>query len=119
MGTEIKVKAPKVSKQWEGVYDFGDNLDEAVAKFGADVVFSGFVSDARIAAQSIAREALEKGKEAEEIATILDAWKPGVSRMRASDPLAAITSKFAKMSQEEKIAFLQKLSGLAQAPAAE
>ena len=114
----IKVAAPKVSREYEGLYDFGENLEAAVEKFGADVVFKGFVAESVIALQGIVRDALVKGKTEDEIKTIMANWKPGATRARTSDPIAAITSKFAKMSQEEKIAFLQKLSGMV-APAAE
>jgi hypothetical protein len=118
MANVINVASTKVSRKFEGLYDFGDNLDSAVEKFGADVVFKGFVAESVIALQGIVRDALVKGKTEDEVETIIANWKPGATRARASDPIAAITSKFAKMSQEEKIAFLQKLSGMV-APAAE
>lgn len=119
MAIVIKVAAPKVDRAYEGLYDFGDNLDQAVEKFGAGVVFKGFVAENVISLQSVIRDALMKGKTEDEVEAIVAAWKPGATRTRVSDPIAAITGKFAKMSQEEKVAFLQKLSDMVSVPAAE
>lgn len=111
MATEINVKAPKAGdREFIGSYDFGENCDEAIEKFGKDVVFSSFVSAQTVRAQAVVRSMLEAGKSDAEITTELAAWKPGVQRMRNIDPQAAILAKWGTMSQEEKDDFLAKLN---------
>jgi hypothetical protein len=109
MAKEIKVSAPKVNREFKTEFDFGDNLDEAVSMFGAEVVFAGFVSDEVIALQGAIRDGLVKGKTEDEIKALVDGWKPGVARPRIIDPVAVIKNKFAKMSQEEQLAFIETL----------
>ncbi len=108
----INVKAPKVNREWIGEYDFGADLDSATEKFGKDAVYKGFVAESVIAVQGVIRDMLTKGKTNEEIEAAVAAWKPGATRVRAADPISSITQKFAKMSKEEKIAFLQKLKNM-------
>lgn len=76
------------------VYDFGDNLDEAVERFGAEVVFSRFKSAAVIDLQALIRRGLgstdSEGKptpkSVEEIQKLAEAWVPGVqTRKRKTD----------------------------------
>lgn len=110
MATEINVKAPKAGdREWTGSYDFGATLEEATEKFGAEVVFSSFVSAQTIRAQAVVRALLEANKTDDEIAAELAGWKPGVQRTRTIDPQAAILAKWGSMSEDEKAAFLAKL----------
>lgn len=107
----IEVKATKGEKEAVLNYDFGDNLQDAAARFGDEVVFTNYVQAAKISLQALMRARLEKGGDVDELLTI---WKPGVQLQRSPvDALAVAKSKFAKMSQEERLAFLEQLQSLA------
>ncbi len=87
-------------------YDFGVDLDDAVAKFGAEVVFTNFRKSAKIDLQSVMRRYMSAGRDINELLT---KWKPGVTLERTVDPKAAAKNAFAKMSDEEKKQFIQEL----------
>jgi len=100
-------------------YDFGANLDEAVAKFGADVVFSGFIADGKVAVQGVARRLLKNNKEDgsaytdEEIHTKVAEYVPGVKADRgSSDPFAKIEKVVGKLTDAQKVEMLEKLKAL-------
>ena len=107
----LEVKATKngIDREVTAMVDFGDNLDDAVAKFGAEVVFSGFQAQAKIRAQAIMRDMLTEGKTDEEIQTFMNTWKPGVTRERSFDPTTAFLNKFASMDKEAQDKFLEEL----------
>jgi len=91
-------------------FDFGENLEDASAKFGADVVFTNFRASAKITAQAAMRRYLESGLSAEQVAEKMAAWKPGVALERAAiDPVKAIKAKWTTMSDAEKQALLADL----------
>lgn len=112
---EVNVNAPKVDRSWTGEYDFGQNLNDAVAMFGADVVYNNFVDSAVITLQGLVRGKLSKGMTDSDIADVVSKWKPGVTLRThgTKDPMAAIKAKFAGMTAEEKAAFIDKLTALA------
>ena len=103
-------------KEVEGVlqtatilYDFGENLEEMVAKFGADVVFTNARASFKITGQGAMRRYLTSGLNQEAIEAKMAAWKPGVAIERTVDPVAAILSKWGTMSDEDKADLLKKL----------
>ncbi len=63
-------------------YDFGDNLDEATDKFGAEVVFSNFRQHAVVALQNVISGALKTGKDVQEV---VDKWKLGMAKPKKSE----------------------------------
>ena len=91
------------------VFDFGANVDEAITKYGAEVVFSNFKRSAVITAQAAMRRYMEAGKTQEEIAEAMKAWAPGVSLERSVDPVKALQNKFATMSPDEQQALIAQL----------
>lgn len=109
--TIVKAKSPKAGgKEVEVIVDLGDNLTDAIKKFGEDVVFSNFIASVKITAQSAIRRYVEKGLDDASIQSKLSAWKPGVAAERIADPVASIMSKFNSLTPEEKVAMLKKLS---------
>lgn len=111
---EIKATNPKTNTSATIAYDFGEGVDDAVAKFGADVVFSNFVSASTITAQGAIRRYLGKGLSEEEIAQKMSEWKPGVALTReAGDPMEAAAAKFGAMTPEEQQAYIEKLKAKA------
>jgi len=102
----IAVTAKKDGKEATVEFNFGTDLDDAVAQFGADVVFSRFRAASKIDLQSIMRRYLDANKDCQDLLTL---WKPGVTLERVVDPKAAAKNAFAKMSDEEKQTFLAEL----------
>ena len=55
----IKVSCPKADRNLTVDFEFGDNLEENVEMFGADVVNNAFVRSAIISIQGVVRSAAE------------------------------------------------------------
>ena len=102
-------------------YNFPATLEDAVKKFGADVVFSKAMDSLVIDVQAIVRRHMKaptdkdgkvtgKGKTQAEIQAIVSAWIPGVGAIRRS-PVEKIGTLIEQMSPEEKKALLAKLKG--------
>lgn len=93
--------------------DLAADAASAIEMFGADVVYSGFVANAKITAQAAMRREMVAGKDCAAIAERMKEWKPGVTLSRSPvDLLAAFKSKLSTMSEEERMAALAEL-GLA------
>lgn len=60
-------------------YDFGDNLQEAVEKFGEGVVFSNFHQQAAISIQGVIARCIKSGKDPQET---VNGWKLGMAKPR-------------------------------------
>jgi hypothetical protein len=92
-------------------YDFGENLDEAVELFGAEVVYKRFRAAAVVDLQGVIRRNLqgENPKSEEEIQAAIDEWKPGVQRARKSKQEKAL-DLLEGMSDEERASFLEALN---------
>jgi hypothetical protein len=94
------------------MYDFGDNLEEAIASFGTDVVYSLFQSQAEIRLQAFIRSRLgktgEDHKTDAEIIADVEAWKPGVAapKMSAEEKIVKMLSKMSAEDQQKTIAAL-------------
>jgi hypothetical protein len=95
-------------------FDFGDNLETAIEKFGADAVFAGFKADAKVGLQAMVRaklNATEDDSEAlkftdEEIVTAVAEFKPGTKNRQSADPLAKLMALLGKISPEQRAALL-------------
>lgn len=97
----VTAKAPKINKEATISVDLGTDCDDAVARFGKDVVFSNYEANVVIGIQAAIRRYLEKGKTVEEIQTIFNTFKPGVMLTREVDPLAAFARSMEGKSEEE------------------
>jgi len=91
------------------VTDLGDNLADATAKFGEEVIFSNFKQSAKITAQAAMRRMLETNLDAKTITDKMSTWKPGTALDRTVDPVAALKAKMSTMSKAEKKALLAEL----------
>lgn len=108
---QVTAKANKVSKEATIDYNFGENLDEAVGMFGADVVYNGFKADAVVTLQSAIRRYLEKGQDP---SVLSNTWKPGVKAPSvAADPKMAAIAAFKSMSPEERAELIAQIQALA------
>jgi hypothetical protein len=109
---KIVAKTGKVEGRiFEGTIElYDESLDAMKAAFGEDPVKSAAVADMVIAAQSLIRSAIEKGKSDAEIQAILDTWKPGVkTSLGPADPVESVLKKFNSMTPEEQGNFQKEL----------
>jgi len=81
-------------------YDFGNDLDDAVEKFSAAVVFNLFVKQARVALQGVLRRLAQDGLSDEDIAKRAAAWQPGMSL--STDPMTKMSSMFNGLDPEQQ-----------------
>lgn len=106
----VTAQIPDRKLKTEQPYDFGANLEESVALFGADVVYGAFKAAAKIGLQANLRSWLDKGKTDEEITQLTSTWKPGIRAERVGgDPITSLANKIKKMSPEDQAAFIEKL----------
>lgn len=114
MAVEIKATYKKgdVEKEYVVAYDFGANLEEAAAKFGADVVYNNFVRSGKITIQAAIRRYAEAGLDEAGIAAKIAALQIGVAAERVVDPIATTLSRFANMNPEDQKALLDKLRAM-------
>lgn len=87
-------------------YNFGTDLDDMVEKFGRDIVFTNARSNMKIALQGQIRRRLTAKQPCDDLAT---SWKPGQIAERIVDPVAAAKNHMAKLSDEEREAFIASL----------
>jgi len=103
----IEIVARKDGKEANVYYDFGDNLDEMIALFGDDVVFSNARSKMKIGLQANLRAYLKANQNIEKL---MSNYKPGVSlEILPSDMNKATEDYFAGLSEDEQDAMITRL----------
>jgi hypothetical protein len=107
--TEVSAKAPKIGKEAKILVDLGETAEDAIARFGAEVVFSNYLANVKIGVQSAIRRYLEAGLDGDAIQAKFENYKPGVTLDRVVDPVAALAAKLAKMTPEEQEEAFAKL----------
>ena len=114
MAVEIKATYKKgdVDKEFVVNYDFGANLEEASAKFGADVVYNNFVRSGKITIQAAIRRWAEAGLDDAAIAAKVGSLQIGVAAERVVDPIAATISRFSSMDAAAQAELLAKLKAM-------
>jgi len=90
-------------------YDFGADLKDASALFGVDVVFSNFISSAKIALQDVVRAGIKAKKDAKTIQKDVDAFKLGVKR-RSKTKAEKLATEMGKLTPEERKVLLASLT---------
>lgn len=90
-------------------YDFGDSLEDAVERFGEEVVYSRFKAAAVVDLQALIRRGIKAKKDAKQIQADADEWKPGVKRVSRKSSEDRIKESFSKMSAEDRAALLAQL----------
>lgn len=107
--TEVTARDGKDGRDATVVVDLGENLDDAVARFGAEVVFSNYLANVKIGVQSGIRRYIKAGIDDAAIQAKFDNYKPGVTMDRVVDPIAAMAAKLSKMTPEEREAAFAQL----------
>jgi hypothetical protein len=107
----VIAKNPDTDRQVEVEWDCPTDLDGLVKKWGAEVVANNAISSMRVSVQGIMRTAMasDPPKNDKEIQTIVAKYKPGL-RVRGKTPQEKIAEQFAKMSEQDKRAIIQRLS---------
>lgn len=115
----INVTSRKTARSASFEYDLGKNLDEAVAKFGADVVFAAFEDAAVVKIQGVVRRNLDDEKKSVEDAVQAGQnYTPGVVSRKGGgakkDPVAALATKInaPETTDEEKAKLKKQLKDL-------
>lgn len=95
---EINVESRKTGRKISFAKDLGTSLEDAVDKFGAQVVFNLFRSAAVIKCQAPTRATLDNEEKSEDDAIeVGQNWKPGIVAVRKGgakkDPIAALAEK--------------------------
>lgn len=97
-------------------FDFGNDLEDAVSKFGAEAVFAGFKADATVGLQAFVRSRMKATEEDseelkytdEEIVAAVAEWKPGVKTRKSADPLEKLKALLDKLPAEARAALLEQ-----------
>jgi len=95
-------------------YDFGDNLQDAISKFGEEVIWGRAKSALVIDLQAYGRRLLEKkadpeNKEEVDIPALMASWKPDTRTTVKQTAVEKATNAIAAMSDEEKAKLLASL----------
>jgi len=108
---QTSANAEPGARSIEVEYDFGKDLEDAVEKFGDEVVFQTFIAQAKVNLQAMIRRRLNKNETDEEILAAVSEWKPTFRAVTRKSPLEKMEEILAKMSPEERQAFKEKLLG--------
>jgi hypothetical protein len=88
--------------------DLGDSLEDAVAKFSAEIVWSHAHRALTVAAQGTARGLIRQGKSTSEIQEKMNEWRPGMPRQTRSNE-EKIRDMLDKMTPEQRSAMIKEL----------
>lgn len=105
----IKAKIGKDGTEYSAEYDFGDNLKDAVARFGEEVVFSKFIAQSTVDAQGVMRRLIAANKTEAEVQEAVSNWKPGLRQAARKTPSDRIKEQLGKLSDEEKAKLMEQL----------
>lgn len=115
------------SRKLEAKFDFGTDINDAIEKFGGDVVFDNFVAAAKVDVQSMIRRKMnskvvlthddgtksERDYTDEEILVAVAEWKPSKKGVRQSaDPLAKAEKLLGSLDAAGLEALKAKLAAL-------
>lgn len=115
--TATTAKGKDTEKSVTFEVDLGDNLQDAIGKFGEAVVYDNYIDSAVIAAQATARVRLSSEKHPqtpEQVVTSMADWKPSTGRQR-SDGSASLVTKILKLTPEARAKLIAELTAKANA----
>ena len=112
----MSMPGPEPKEKLAYLLEFPDTLEECIAAYTEETVYSLFVIGASTQARNMARafsvsgDDEKPGPTADEVLAKLAAWKPATAGMRTTkDPLAESVAKFKTMSHEEQAAYIRSL----------
>lgn len=89
-------------------YDFGDDIDQIIDKFGDKVVFNHARGSLTVALQGWMRLQLDNKKTPAEIKAAVKDWKPGIRR-QGKTPIEKMRAQLGALSAEDRAALLKDL----------
>lgn len=115
--TKVEAKLSTSDRVFSVEYDFGDTIESAIEKFGAETVFTKFKQASIIDLQALIRRHLtpteKDGVKTEmtndEILSEIADWVPGSKTVVRKSPLEKAKEQLGKLSDEEKKALLAQL----------
>jgi len=105
----VDTEGNKFKAEAEVSWDPGEDLDEAIAKYGAEIVYDMYIRASKIKLQSQMRSDLETGADQEAITATFADWRPDIDRTPTRDPKATIVANFNKLDAEEREALIAQL----------
>ena len=91
-------------------YDFGENCQEMIEKFGEESVFHHAKADMKVSVQGVMRISIAAGLDDEAIFTKLESeWEMPSGAPRGKDPTEKINAILGKLSAEDRAAILASL----------
>ncbi len=99
---EVTAKDGKDGKEATIMVDLGENCEDAVARFGGEVVFSNYLANTKVSVQAAIRRYIRAGLKDNEIQSKFENYRPGATLDRVVDPVAAMAAKMLKMTPEER-----------------
>ena len=107
---KIEVDGQKTQVSATADYDFGKDLDDAVAKHSKEIVFSNYRANGKVTIQALIGRHIDAKDNNEKIKASVAAYKLGVPSERvAKDPTKDILAEWPSMSEAERQEFLKKL----------
>jgi len=108
--TAVEVKA-KIGKGDAVVvkFDFGNDVEEAIEKYGEDIVYAYYRANATVSLQDVIRSGIKAKKSQKEIQALVNAWVPGIKR-RGKSKSEKMRDDFQKLSEGEKAELLASLT---------
>lgn len=106
---QVSAKSTKTDKTATVDYDFGDNVQDMIDRFGEEVVFTNAKANMRVSLQGIIRSAMnaEPPRNPQEEA---DKWKPGTAAPRKS-AVEKAKDLLGGLSEEQRAELLKNLGG--------
>jgi len=87
----------------------GDDLDEALDLYGQDFIYDLYTSQLKQKVQNAIRQRLTDGVRPEEIPDVMADYRPDKTSSRSKSPSETAEKNFDKLSEEDQIAFLERL----------
>jgi len=94
-------------------FDVGDNLADAVDKYGEDIVFERWKRQVRRDLGNAVRTSLNSGKTPVQVESELEDWRPDVTR-RTGSSSKDVVEQFEELDENEQEEKLEELMALAQ-----
>ena len=108
---EVSAKVGKDGTPHSVQYDFGDDLDAMVKRFGAAIVHDKARANMAVGLQSVIRTAIDDGKKGKDLQAIADAWTPGI-RKAAKPKTEKLKGAYQDLSEEQREELLAMINDL-------
>lgn len=107
----MKVSARKANgNPVEADFEFGDNLDAMVEKFGDEIVYNHARGSLVVALQGFMRGQIDAEKSPKEIAAAVREWSPG-KRKQGKSPQEKIRDQLDKLDPETRAQLIKEFRG--------